>query len=133
MCAWCVFLAKPVFYFLLFHYVGEYDLRFSSRLVQSTTSRNCKDIQLQWNSLLDKDFSYIISIYSFEDDENVTYDWNFTTQNDFVIIPRSHLVMGVTYEAELQVVVKNSDSSLPEVITTEVLNITLPACSQPNG
>ena len=130
-----MFPAKHVFYFLLFHCVGEYDLEFSSTLVQSTTSRNCKDIKLSWNLLPDKDFSYIvsISIYSFEEDENITSDWNYTTQNNSITITRNQLVVGVIYKAELQVVIEYSDSSLPEVVTTEVLNITLPACSNPNG
>ena len=131
VCVVCV-SARHVFYFLLFHCVGKYDLAFSWMLVQSTTSKNCKDVELQWNLLHGNDFSYIISVYSFEDDENVTSYWNYTTQNNsIIIIPRSQLVVG--YEAELQVVVENSDSSLPEVITAESLNITLPACSKPNG
>ena len=136
MCAWCVLPAHThVFYFLLFHCVGDYNLKFSVTSVQSTTSKNCKDIKLQWNSLANKDFSYIVLIsnYSFEEDENITSDWNYTTQNNFIIITRSRLVVGVVYEAVLEVVVDNSDSPLPEVVTTEVLNISLPACSNPNG
>ena len=116
----------------LFFIVGD-DLAFSSTLIQSTTSKNCKDIKLHWNLLGDGDFSYIILISSVEDDEHLTSIWNDTIQNDSIIIPRSELVVGRTYVAELQVVVENANSSSPEVIITQQLNITLPACSKPKG
>lgn len=68
-----------------------------------------------------------------EDEENVT-EWNVTTQNSSVIVPRDQLEVGMTYEAELQVVVKNADPSLPtDIITRQLLNITLPGCSKPKG
>ena len=100
--------------------------------MQSTTSKNCKDMELHWNLLAGGDFLYIISIYSVEDDKNLK--WNSTTQNDSVMIPRSQLVVGRTYVAKLQVVVENNnDPSSPEVVITQQLNITLPACSKPLG
>ena len=58
--------ARHVFYFLLFHCVGEYDLAFLSGLTQSTTSKNCKDVKLQWNLLGGNNILYIISVYSFK-------------------------------------------------------------------
>ena len=128
---WCVF-QQAMFFILLFHYVAD-DLAFSSTLVQSMTSKNCKDIRLHWNLLGDNDFSYIVLILSVEDDENLTSKWNITTQNDSVIIPRRQLVVGRTYVAELRADVVNNDPSSPEVTTTQRLNVTLPACSKPKG
>ena len=136
VCVVCVCVpSQCVRYFLLSCYVGEYNLEFSWKHIQSPTSKNCKDIELHWDLLDGKDFIYIISVTSFEDDENITSYWNYTTQNDSIVIPHDQLMVGVTYEAELQVVVENADSSLPddEVITTQLLNITMPACSKPNG
>ena len=120
---------KLCFYSHFVIYVAD-DLAFSSTLVQSTTSKNCKDIELHWNLLGDGDFSYIILIHSVE---SLTSKWNDTTQNNSVIIPRSQLVVGRTYVAELQVVVEYNISSAPEVVVAQQLNITLPACSKPLG
>lgn len=124
----------PIWYphFFNVSYVGQYNLAVSSTLVQSTASKECQDIEVHWN-LLNMNVSYIISVLPFEDEENET-EWNTTTRNGSVIIPRDQLAVGVTYEVELQVVVGDADPSSPmEVITRQLLNITLPACSKPKG
>ena len=113
----------------MFLYAGT-DLGFSKTLVQSSTSKNCKDIKLYWNLLGGDDLSYIISISSVELKENVTSDWNITTRNDSVIILHSQLMEGKTYTAELEVVVENIDSPIQ---VSQPLNITLPACFKPKG
>lgn len=121
-------------FFIVSVYVGEYNLAFSSTLVRSSTSKNCQDIKLHWNPSQYSNVSYIIRVLSLEEEENLTAEWNATTQNSSVIIPHDQLEVGLTYEAELAVVVTNDDPSLPtEIITVQLLNITLPACSTPKG
>ena len=121
-------------YFLLFCYVGDYNLDFSWTLVPSTANRNCLEIKFNWNPLSNKDFLYIIRISPFEEDEIITPEWNITAQSDSVTIPRSQMVEGIVYEAELEVVIGNADPSSSEVITTtEPLNVTLQPCYNPNG
>ena len=115
--------------YFMFLYAGT-DLGFSLTPVQSSTSKNCKDIKLQWNLLGGDDLSYIISISSVKLKENVTSDWNITTRNDSVIILHSQLMEGKTYTAELEVVVENIDSPIQ---VSQPLNIPLPACSKPKG
>ena len=122
-------------YFLLFRCVGDYNLDFSWTQVPSTENRNCLEIKFTWNPLdNNKGFLYVLRIFPFEEDEIITYEWNITTQNDSVTVPRSQMVVGIVYETELEVVVGSADPSLSEVITmTEPLNVTLQPCYNPNG
>ena len=131
MHAWCLFHYGIFIFFIVCVCVGEYNLAFSSTLVRSRTSKNCQEIKLQWNPPQLANVSYIVTVMPLE--ENLT-EWNATTQNSSVIIPRDQLEVGWTYEAELEVVITKDDPSLPtEVITIQLLNITLPACSKPKG
>lgn len=122
----------PPFLLLLVH-VGQYNLKFSATLVKSTDSKYCQDIKLYWNLLPGIDsVLYIVSVLPFEDEENKTH-WTTTTENDSVIVPHNQLAVGEPYEAELKVVVDTDPSSSTDVITRQLLNITLPACSKPKG
>jgi len=121
---------------IFYCFSDQYDLAFSSKLVHSTTSENCQEVELHWNPLPNSDVLYIISVLSIEDEDNLTTEWNTTTQKNSVILPQDKLAVGTTYEAELQVVhviaVVDGNSSLPMgAITTQLLNVTLPACSKP--
>jgi len=106
---------------------GNYNLKFTYKLVQSKDIKGCQDIKLNWNTLIDN-VHYTIKVFT-EDEEVV---WNSTTDKDHMVISHQYLRAGVKYEVELEVIFAISQDTLGDV-PSQLLNITAPACSKPNG
>jgi len=108
---------------------GNYNLQFTEMLVQSKNIKGCQDIQLNWNTLIEvNNIHYTIKVFT--EDQQVV--WNSTTDEDHMIISHQYLKAGVKYEVELEVIVAISEDTLGDV-PSQLLNITAPACSKPNG
>ena len=109
---------------------GNYNLHFTAKLVQSDV-KGCQDIELNWNTLPISNIHYTIDV--FIEEEGVI--WNRTTDGGHVLLSHQDLRAGVKYGLELEVIVDiNKDTSLSlGDIPSQLLNITTPSCSKPNG